>query len=105
MGRQRGCRLGLRGALRLVGGVGQAGSPVWVPGLAFCPVKAPWGETSAEIAFSAQRSGQRLWSLWPLPLVCCGGVLLSHNPSVAVPSALPGLASRFGMLLGVSPVL
>ena len=24
---------------------------VWVPGLAFCPVKAPWGETSAEIAF------------------------------------------------------
>lgn len=44
-------------------------------------------------------------SLWPLPSVCCGGVLLSHNPSVAVPSALPGLASRFGMLLGVSPVL
>ena len=38
-------------------------------------------------------------------LLCCGGVLLSHNPSVAVPSALPGLASRFGMLLGVSPVL
>ena len=37
-------------------------------------------------------------------LLCCGGVLLSHNPSVAVPSALPGLASRFGMLLGVSPV-
>ena len=38
-------------------------------------------------------------------LVCCGGVLLSHNLSVAVPLALPGLASRFGMLLGVSPVL
>ena len=35
----------------MVGGVGQAGSPVWVPGLAFCPVKAPWRETSAEIAF------------------------------------------------------
>ena len=35
----------------MVGGVGQAGSPVWVSGLAFCPVKAPWGETSAEIAF------------------------------------------------------
>ena len=35
----------------LVGGVGQAGSPVWVPGLAFCPVKAPWRETSAKIAF------------------------------------------------------
>ena len=37
--------------------------------------------------------------------VCCGGVLLSHNLSVAVPLALPGLASRFGMVLGVSPVL
>ena len=36
----------------MVGGVGQAGSPVWVPGLAFCPVKAPWGETSAQTAFS-----------------------------------------------------
>ena len=35
----------------MVGGVGQAGSPVWVPGLAFCPVKAPWRVTSAEIAF------------------------------------------------------
>ena len=38
-------------------------------------------------------------------LLCCGGVLLSHNLSVAVPLALPGLASRFGMVLGVSPVL
>ena len=52
----------------MVGGVGQAGSPVWVPGLAFSPVKAPWRVTSgkkafgkaeiafskAEIAFSAQ---------------------------------------------------
>jgi len=28
VGRQRGCRLGLRGALRLVGGVGQAGTCV-----------------------------------------------------------------------------
>ena len=36
----------------MVGGVGQAGSPVWVPGLAFCPVKAPWRETSAKTAFS-----------------------------------------------------
>jgi len=24
---------------------------VWVPGLAVCPVKAPWRETSAKIAF------------------------------------------------------
>ena len=35
----------------MVGGVGQAGSPVWVPGLAFCPVKAPWRATSAKTAF------------------------------------------------------
>ena len=39
----------------MVGGVGQAGSPVWVPGLAFCPVKAPWGETSVKKAFGKQR--------------------------------------------------
>ena len=45
--------------------------------------------------------------VWVRPSVevCCGGVLLSHNLAVAVPLALPGLASRFGMLLGVSPVL
>lgn len=36
----------------MVGGVGQAGSPVWVPGLAFCPVKEPRRETSAKKAFS-----------------------------------------------------
>ena len=36
-------------------------------------------------------------------LVCCGGVLLSHNLSVAVPLALPGLASRFGMETGRFP--
>ena len=45
------------------------------------------------------------WVPGRLPEVCCGGVLLSHNLSVAVPLALPGLASRFEMLLGVSPVL
>jgi hypothetical protein len=32
-----------------------------------------------------------------------GGVLLSHTLSGAVPSALEGLASGFGMLPGVSP--
>ena len=35
--------------------------------------------------------------------VCCGGVLLSHNLAVAVPLALPGLASRFGMVAGRFP--
>lgn len=45
--------------------------------------------------------GGRVAFVW----LCCGGVLLSHDLSIAVPLALPGLASRFGMLLGVSPVL
>ena len=36
-------------------------------------------------------------------MVCCGGVLLSHNLAVAVPLALPGLASRFGMEAGRFP--
>ena len=36
-------------------------------------------------------------------MLCCGGVLLSHNLSVAVPLALPGLASRFGMETGRFP--
>ena len=50
------------------------------------------------------RDGTRLRAV-PVVMGCCGGVLLSHNLSVAVPLALPGLASRFEMLLGVSPVL
>ena len=51
------------------------------------------------------RDGTPCGSAVPRVLLCCGGVLLSHNLSVAVPLALPGLASRFGMVLGVSPVL
>ena len=51
------------------------------------------------------RDGTPCGGAVPRVLLCCGGVLLSHNLSVAVPSALPGLASRFGMVLGVSPVL
>ena len=35
----------------------------------------------------------------------CGGVLLSHEASLAVPSALRGLTSGFGMGPGVSPSL
>jgi hypothetical protein len=35
----------------------------------------------------------------------CGGFLLSHTRWGAVPSAFMGLASRFGMVLGVSPWL
>ena len=35
----------------------------------------------------------------------CGGVLLSHEASLAVPSALEGLTAGFGMGPGVSPSL
>ncbi len=38
----------------------------------------------------------------PLSQCMSGGVLLSHNLSVAVPSALKGLTSGFGMGPGVS---
>ena len=62
---------------------------------------------SLGVVFAVWDSGaaRNRWVPGRLPEVCCGGVLLSHNLSVAVPLALPGLASRFGMLLGVSPVL
>ena len=39
----------------------------------------------------------------PQCYVCCGGVLLSHTLPGAVPSALAGLASRFGMDAGRFP--
>ena len=45
------------------------------------------------------------WNSVPTPLFeeCCGGVLLSHTLPGAVPSALAGLASRFGMGAGRFP--
>ena len=39
---------------------------------------------------------------WPLREVLSGDVLLSHNLPVAVPSALKGLTSGFGMEPGIS---
>ena len=39
----------------------------------------------------------------PACMECCGGVLLSHTLPGAVPSALAGLASRFGMDAGRFP--
>ena len=65
---------------------------VWPGGLWW--VVLEWGGTARRVAVPSLSV-----------LLCCGGVLLSHNLSVAVPLALPGLASRFGMVLGVSPVL
>ena len=57
------------------------------------------------VGVGMERDGTPCGGAVPRILLCCGGVLLSHNLSVAVPLALPGLASRFGMVLGVSPVL
>ena len=57
------------------------------------------------VGVEVERDGTPCGCAVPRVLLCCGGVLLSHNLSVAVPLALPGLASRFGMVLGVSPVL
>ena len=57
------------------------------------------------VGVEMERDGTPCGGAVPRVLLCCGGVLLSHNLSVAVPLALPGLASRFGMVLGVSPVL
>jgi membrane associated rhomboid family serine protease len=49
-----------------------------------------------------QKRGRTSW--WAHLLGCLsGGVLLSHTLSGAVPSALVGLASGFGMGPGVSP--
>jgi hypothetical protein len=48
---------------------------------------------------SNQRGGG--WGVWWVS----GGVLLSHTLAGAVPSALEGLASGFGMGPGVSPSL
>ena len=50
-------------------------------------------------------SFQRLYPPPPFLWCGCGGFLLSHTLSGAVPSALLGLASGFGMLPGVSPIL
>ena len=51
-----------------------------------------------------QKEGRPL-GVGPLFAMCSGGVLLSHEASLAVPSALRGLTSGFGMGPGVSPSL
>ena len=60
---------------------------------------------SAGLACGCVCVGGRAYVRGPPLVVCCGGFLLSRTPWGAVPLARPGLASRFGMLLGVSPVL
>jgi hypothetical protein len=53
------------------------------------------------------RNAEKAGPWWGrLSLECmCGGVLLSREASLAVPSALRGLTSGFGMGPGVSPSL
>ena len=58
------------------------------------PIGSP--SSGAEMQSGATRNG------WPLIKRMSGGVLLSHSLSVAVPSALKGLTSGFGMGPGVS---
>ena len=50
------------------------------------------------------RKAHPVWG-GPFYHVESGGVLLSHTLTSAVPSALEGLASGFGMRPGVSPPL
>src|SRR5664279_2321039 len=52
-----------------------------------------------------QKSPDRLFPVGALSQCMSGGVLLSHTVTSAVPSALKGLASGFGMEPGVSPSL
>ncbi len=51
-----------------------------------------------------RRNGHPFWGV-AVSVLVSGGVLLSHTLAGAVPSALEGLASGFGMLPGVSPPL
>jgi hypothetical protein len=52
-----------------------------------------------------RKSPDRLFPVGALSQCMSGGVLLSHTVTSAVPSALKGLASGFGMEPGVSPSL
>ncbi len=56
--------------------------------------------SSEPVGCSNADRGPRIWV--PYRKECSGGVLLSHTLSSAVPSALAGLASGFGMGPGVS---
>ena len=58
--------------------------------------------TGVCVCVGKKEGGLELCSNPPLE-VCCGGVLLSHTLPGAAPSALAGLASRFGMGAGRFP--
>ena len=62
------------------------------------------GEPSPAVGLWRERVEGHLGG-WPSTGVVSGGVLLSHTLAGAVPSALVGLASGFGMFPGVSPPL
>jgi hypothetical protein len=65
------------------------------------------GPVDAKVPFNAERPHKPLWGVcvvFPY-MFMSGGVLLSHTVPGAVPSALEGLTSGFGMGPGVSPPL
>ena len=70
-----------------------------------------YGAPSIDVNAATSVLGKRLKTLnqsptnFPAQGWCFGGVLLSHTLAGAVPSALEGLASGFGMGPGVSPPL
>jgi hypothetical protein len=74
-------------------------------------VSAVWGMKSfvgpptPAILRQTRKSPDRLFPVRALSQCMSGGVLLSHTVTSAVPSALKGLASGFGMEPGVSPSL
>ena len=78
----------------------------------FAPRWSAIGTSPLFLSLGAAKGGGLLWESAPVVVGMCvgvvgcsGGVLLSHDLSVAVPSALEGLASGFGMGPGVSPPL
>ena len=71
-----------------------------------CPGQSRRGPCPADLAVWPTEKGpcSHVCSVGTGSFHClCGGVLLSHRVSLAVPSALVGLASGFGMGPGVSP--
>ena len=60
-------------------------------------------DSAGRVGWECQKAPHRV--VWGFLGCLSGGVLLSHIQSGAVPSALVGLASGFGMGPGVSPPL
>ena len=78
----------------------------WFRAEALPPVRCACGKPQRETVETGGVSTVSLWFVLSyVVLFGVGGFLLSHNLPVAVPSALAGLASGFGMGPGVSLLL